>query len=57
MHGTHRGVSDEHLQVYLDEFVFRHNRAAPRWPPSRPCSASAPLHNPTTYREITRRAA
>ena len=26
MHGTHRGVSDEHLQGYLDEFVFRHNR-------------------------------
>ena len=26
MHGTHRGVSDEHLPVYLDEFVFRHNR-------------------------------
>ena len=26
MHGTHRGVSDEHLQVYLDEYVFRHNR-------------------------------
>jgi transposase-like protein len=26
MHGTHRGVSNEHLPVYLDEFVFRHNR-------------------------------
>ena len=26
LHGTHRDVSREHLQVYLDEFVFRHNR-------------------------------
>jgi len=25
LHGTHRDVSREHLQVYLDEFVFRHN--------------------------------
>jgi hypothetical protein len=25
-HGTHRGVGDPHLQVYLDEYVFRHNR-------------------------------
>jgi transposase-like protein len=24
--GTHHGVSPRHLQVYLDEFVFRHNR-------------------------------
>ena len=24
--GTHHGVSREQLQVYLDEFVFRHNR-------------------------------
>jgi hypothetical protein len=26
LHGTHRDVSRGHLQVYLDEFVFRHNR-------------------------------
>jgi transposase-like protein len=24
--GTHHGVSRTHLQVYLNEFVFRHNR-------------------------------
>ncbi len=24
--GTHHGVRRDHLQVYLDEFVFRHNR-------------------------------
>ena len=26
--GTHHGVSRAQLQVYLDEFVFRHNRRA-----------------------------
>jgi len=26
LQGTHHGVSPKHLQVYLDEFVFRHNR-------------------------------
>jgi hypothetical protein len=26
LHGTHRDVSREHPQVYLGEFVFRHNR-------------------------------
>jgi hypothetical protein len=26
--GTHHGVSRSQLQVYLDEFVFRHNRRA-----------------------------
>ena len=38
--GTHHGVSREQLQVYLDEFVFRHNRRRLRWPPSRLCWAS-----------------
>ncbi len=26
LRGTHRGVSDHHMQVYLDEFVVRFNR-------------------------------
>jgi hypothetical protein len=26
MHGTHRGVGNEHLPVYLDGYAFRHNR-------------------------------
>ena len=46
MHGTHRGVSDEHLQVYLDEFVFRHNRRGTPMAASRPSSASAPNTSP-----------
>lgn len=27
--GTYHGVSRHHLQVYLDEFAFRHNRRKP----------------------------
>src|SRR5215211_4782526 len=46
MHGTHRGVSNEHLPVYLDEYVFRHNRRGTPRPPSKPSSASAPCTNP-----------
>jgi len=26
LNGTHQGVGRPHLQAYLDEFVFRHNR-------------------------------
>jgi transposase-like protein len=55
LQGTHRGVSPDHLPVYLDEFVFRHNRRRTPWLPSRPYSGSAPCMKPTTYREITQR--
>ena len=40
--GTYHGVSRDQLQVYLDEFVFRHNRRQPPMAGSRLCSASAP---------------
>jgi len=52
LRGTHRAVSNEHLQVYLDEFVFRYNRRR------SPMSAFQSLlgleshHGPTTFREI-----
>ena len=36
--GTHHGVSRDQLQVYLDEFVFRHNRRKSRWRRSKRCS-------------------
>ena len=50
MHGTHRGVSDEHLQVYLDEYVFRHNRrSTPMAGVPDPPRTRRPAHNPTTY--------
>lgn len=47
--GTHHGVSREQLQVYLDEFVFRHNRRR------QPMAAFQTLlglgggHSPTGY--------
>jgi hypothetical protein len=50
--GTHHGVSRDQLQVYLDEFVFRHNRR------KTPMAAfQTPLglgtgHKPTNYEEI-----
>jgi transposase-like protein len=57
MHGTHRGVSDEHLQVYLDEYVFRHNRRGTPMAAFQTLLGLGALHSPTTYQQITRRAA
>ncbi len=57
MHGTHRGVGDEHLPVYLDEYVFRHNRRATPMAAFQTLLGLGTGHAPTTYREITRRAA
>jgi hypothetical protein len=37
LRGTYRGVSDNQMQVYLDEFVFKFNRWRP-WLPFRPFS-------------------
>jgi transposase-like protein len=56
MHGTHRGVSDEHLPVYLDEFVFRHNRRGTPMASFQTLLGLSALHAPTTYDQITRRA-
>jgi transposase-like protein len=50
--GTHHGVSPAQLQVYLDEFVFRHNRR------KQPMAAFQTLlglgtdHKPTPYKLI-----
>jgi hypothetical protein len=53
MHGTHRGVSNEHLQVYLDEFVFRHNRRGTPMAAFQTLLGLGAIHDPTTYDEIT----
>jgi transposase-like protein len=53
MHGTHRGVSHEHLPVYLDEFVFRHNRRGTPMAAFQTLLGPGSLHDPTTYDEIT----
>src|ERR1035437_5493406 len=55
LHGTHRGVSPEHLQVYLDEFVFRHSRRRTPMAAFQTLLGLGATHQPTTYRQITRR--
>lgn len=57
MSGTHRGVSNEHLPVYLNEYVFRHNRRRTPMAAFQTLLGLGALHEPSTYREITRRAA
>jgi transposase-like protein len=53
LQGTHRGVSPTHLQVYLDEFVFRHNRRRTPMAAFQTLLGLGALHSPTTYNEIT----
>ncbi len=57
MHGTHRGVSDEHLSVYLDEFVFRHNRRRTPMAAFQTLLGLGAHQAPATYDQITRTAA
>jgi transposase-like protein len=57
MHGTHRGVSNEHLPVYLDEYVFRHNRRGTPMAAFQTLLGLGAQHPPATYNQITRRAA
>jgi transposase-like protein len=57
MHGTHRGVGAPHLQVYLDEYVFRHNRRRTPMAAFQTLLGLGASREPTTYDQITRRAA
>jgi hypothetical protein len=57
LHGTHRDVSREHLQVYLDEFVFWHNRRRTPMAGFQTLLGLGTSRPPTTYREITAHAA
>jgi len=54
LQGTHHGVSPQHLQVYLDEFVFRHNRRRTPLAGFQTLLGLGAFHEPTTYRQITR---
>jgi transposase-like protein len=56
MLGTHRGVGDPHLQVYLDEFVFRHNRRRTPMAAFQTLLGLGAAHHPTTYAQMTGRA-
>jgi hypothetical protein len=51
---THHGVLPKHLQVYLDEFVFRHNRRRTPLAGFQTLLGLGTTHRPTTYRQITR---
>jgi ribosomal protein L37AE/L43A len=57
MHGTHRRVSPEHLPVYLDEYVFRHNRRGTPMAGFQTLLGLGLTHDPVTYRDIIDRAA
>lgn len=57
MHGTHRGVSPDHLPVYLDEYVFRHNRRRVPMASFQTLLGLGLSHEPVSYREIIDRAA
>jgi transposase-like protein len=52
LQGTHRGVAPEHLQTYLDEFVFRHNRRRTPLAAFQTLLGLSTFHEPTTYRQI-----
>lgn len=52
LQGTHRGVSKEHLQVYLDEYVFRFNRRRTPMAAFQTLLGLGGQQPPTTYRQI-----
>lgn len=52
LQGTHRGVSSEHLQVYLDEYVFRFNRRRTPMAAFQTLLGLGSAQPPTTYDEI-----
>ncbi len=55
LQGTDRGVSPRHLQVYLDEFVFRHNRRRTPLAAFQTLLGLGALHQPRSYAQSTRR--
>ena len=50
--GTYHGVSKEQLQVYLDEFVFRHNRRRQPMAAFQTLLGLGSVKPPTPYRQI-----
>jgi ISXO2-like transposase domain len=55
LQGTHRGVSAEHLQVYLDEYTFRFNRRRTPMAAFQTLLGLQSQQPPTTYRQIIAR--
>ena len=52
LRGTHRSVSNEHLQVYMDEFTFRYNRRGTPMAAFQTLLGLGTRQAPTTYRQI-----
>ena len=50
--GTYHGVSRDQLQVYLDEFVFRHNRRRQPMAAFQTLLGLGTGRKPTTYKQI-----
>jgi len=50
--GTYHGVSKDQLQVYLDEFVFRHNRRRQPMAAFQTLLGLGAAHQPTEYKQI-----
>jgi transposase-like protein len=50
--GTYHGVSRDQLQVYLDEFVFRHNRRRLPMAAFQTLLGLGAGHSPTSYEQI-----
>jgi transposase-like protein len=50
--GTHHGVSRAQLQVYLDEFVFRHNRRRQPMAAFQTLLGLSTVHRSTPYNDI-----
>lgn len=52
-HGTHRWVSPEHTQAYLDEYAFRHNRRSNPQAAFQTLLGLTAAHKPVTEAQIT----
>lgn len=52
LHGTCHGVSGDHLQFYLDEFVFRFNRRRTPLAAFQTLLGRGSRNRPTTYKQI-----
>jgi transposase-like protein len=57
LHGTHRRASRAHLQAYLDEFTFRHNRRGNPHAAFQTLLGLSTTHQPSSYRDIIDQAA
>lgn len=57
LHGTHRWASPEHLQAYLNEYTFRHNRRGNPHAAFQTLLGLSTSHEPVTYRQIIDQAA